>query len=76
MKTLQIKFDNIIHEDFILVDKVTREPIERFDIVYHYTSVIELMNDGFDMDGLEWVCVASLPMGLQMQISQAIESTK
>ena len=69
--------ENISREDFILVNKETQQPIERLDIVYHYSTVIELVNDGFKLrDNEEFVSVAQLPLNLQWQISLAIEATK
>jgi hypothetical protein len=69
--------ENISREDFILVNKETQQPIERLDIVYHYSTVIELVNDGFKLrDNEEFIFVNQLPLALQRQISLAIEATK
>ena len=69
--------ENISREDFILVNKETQQPIERLDIVYHYSTVIELVNNGFKLkDNEQFVFVAQLPLALQRQISLAIEATK
>lgn len=69
--------ENISREDFILVNKQTQQPIERLDIVYHYSTVIELVNNGFKLkDNEQFVFVAQLPLALQRQISLAIEATK
>ena len=68
---------NISKEDYILWDSFDECPTERLDNVYHYTTIIELMNDGFRLNrNEEWICVASLPISLQKQISEAIEKTK
>lgn len=69
--------ENISREDFILVNKETQQPIERLDIVYHYSTVIELVNNGFKLrDNEEFIFVNQLPLALQRQISLAIEATK
>jgi len=68
---------NISKKDYILWDSFDECPTERLDNVYHYTTVIELMNDKFRLNRHEeWRCVASLPISLQKQISEAIEKTK
>ena len=69
---------NISKEDFILLNTKTNKPIEDLDIVYHYTSVIELVNTRSIKLGEneEFVCVAELPLSLQVKISEAIELTK
>lgn len=69
--------ENISREDFILVNKETQQPIEALDIVYHYSTVIELVNNGFKLrDNEEFIFVNQLPLALQRQISLAIEATK
>lgn len=69
---------NISKEDFILWDTINDEPSEHHDIVYHYTTVVEVINTGgFNLlEGEELRCVAELPLGWQKIISQAIEETK
>lgn len=69
---------NISKEDFILWDTINNEPLEHYDTVYHYTTVVEIINtDGFKLSkGQELICVASLSKGWQKIISEAIEQTK
>ncbi len=68
---------NISKEDFIIWDKENNAPKEKLDIVYHYTSLVELLNDGFKLDANEEIkSVKELPMKWQMQIDSAIERTK
>ena len=68
---------NISREDYIIWDNVKKQPTDRLDIVYHYTSLVELVNDGYEL-GLdeEYVCVAELPLEWQRKISEAIEKNK
>lgn len=68
---------NISKEDYIIWDSVSQSPLEDLEVVYHYTTLIDIVNDGFKLrEGHSWMCVASLPMSLQKQISEAIEKTK
>jgi hypothetical protein len=69
---------NISREDFVIWKPITKELVEDADIVYHYTSIIELINT-FSLslqDDEEIICVAELPLRLQEEISNAIELTK
>ena len=69
---------NISKEDFILWDTINDDPLERHDIVYHYTTIVEIINsDSFNLsEGQELRCVAELSKGWQKIISEAIEQTK
>ncbi len=69
---------NISKEDFILWDTINDKPLEDFDTVYHYTAVVEIINDsGFKLsEGQELRCVAELSLAWQKVISDAIEQTK
>jgi hypothetical protein len=69
---------NISREDYVIWNIEDDIPVEDLDIVYHYTSIIELINDG----GLklqkneELISVAELSLTWQGLISDAIEKTK
>tara|TARA_R110000851_G_scaffold117849_2_gene244857 strand:- start:106 stop:321 length:216 start_codon:yes stop_codon:yes gene_type:complete len=69
---------HISKEDYILWDMVKNEPVEGWDIVYHYTSIIEYVNiDGFEVsEGQELICVNELSLHFKREISLAIELTK
>jgi hypothetical protein len=68
---------NISISDFILWDSVKNSPVENLDIVYHFTTIFDLINDGFKLKpNEEFKCVASLPIRWQLEISKAIEKTK
>jgi hypothetical protein len=69
---------NISKEDFILWDTINDKPLENFDTVYHYTTVVEIINDsGFKLsESQELRCVAELSLAWQKVISDAIEQTK
>lgn len=68
---------NISKEDFIIWNNKTKSPVDRLDIVFHYTTLVELMNDKFVLSNDEEVrCVAALPLSWQHKINEAIERTK
>ena len=70
--------ENINKQDFIIWNKVTKEPIENLDIVYHYTTIIEMINDNCLVLGEneELICIAELPLRIQKQINETIGLTK
>ncbi len=37
--------------DYVLVDRETQKPIESIDVVYHYSSLIEILNDITNIGG-------------------------
>ena len=67
---------NINKEDFIIWNKVTKKPIEDLDIVYHYTTIVEMINEDCLVLGEneELICIAELPLGLQKQIKIALHN--
>jgi hypothetical protein len=68
---------NISKEDFILWDTVNDKPLEHQDTVYHYTTVVEIINtDGFKLsEGQSLIRVSELSIDWQKIISKAIEQT-
>ena len=77
-KKEEVILNNISKEDYIIWDNEKNEPLEDLDIVYHYTSIVELINDdNFGLKGNEEIrCVAELPLKWQKKINQAIEDCK
>ena len=77
-KKEEVILNNISKEDYIIWDNEKNEPLEDLDIVYHYTSIVELINDdNFGLKGNEEIrCVAELPLKWQKRINQAIEDCK
>ena len=70
--------DNISKYDFVIWKPKTKELVEDSDIVYHYTTIIEMINT-FSLslqDDEEIISVAELPMNLQREINNSIERTK
>ena len=77
-KKEEVILNNISKEDYIIWDNEKNDPLEDLDIVYHYTSIVELFNDdNFGLKGNEEIrCVAELPLKWQKRINQAIEDCK
>jgi hypothetical protein len=65
---------NISKEDFILWDNINNQPLENHDTVYHYTTVVEIINtDGFKLlEGQSLIRVSELSLDWQKIISEAI----
>ena len=67
------------NEDYVLLKD--GQPIESLDVIYHYTSVVELFNHpfGFNLkEGEEFVCMTDLSPKLQKEylkeLSHEVES--
>lgn len=77
-KKEEVILNNISKEDYIIWDNEKNEPLEEWDCVYHYTSIVDLFNDDdFELKGNEEIrCVAELPLKWQKKINQAIEDCK
>jgi hypothetical protein len=76
-KTNKNMRNNISKQDFIIWDFENNIPAEPLDVVYHYTTLIDIVNDGLNLNKThKWVCVAEIPIRWQEKISEAIEKTK
>jgi hypothetical protein len=77
-KKEEVILNNISKEDYIIWDNEKNEPLEEWDSVYHYTSIVDLFNDDdFALKGNEEIRrVAELPLKWQKKINQAIEDCK
>jgi hypothetical protein len=79
---LEISFDkielpNILREDYVIWNRKNNCPVESLDIVYHYTTVIDLLNDGIQLDeDEEFVCIKSIPLIWQVFYNEQIERNK
>lgn len=69
---------NISKEDYVIWNTLHKAPIEAYDTVYHYTSIIEMINtSSFKLaDNEEITCIAELPMKEQYKYSYEIEKNK
>ena len=71
------EFKNISKEDYIIWDNKNNAPKEALDIVYHYTSVMELINNGFKLyEGEEIVRMTDLPLKWQRLFDAELEKYK
>jgi hypothetical protein len=69
--------NNISTQDYILWNSKKGCPVESLDTVYHHTTLVDLVNDGFTLKEHEqFINVALLPISWQELISDAIEKTK
>jgi len=79
---LEISFDkielpNILREDYVIWNRKNNCPVESLDIVYHYTTVIELLNDGIQLEKNEmFVSIKSIPLIWQVLYNEQIERHK
>ncbi len=72
-----IELKNISREDFVLWDTKKNCPKEELDIVYHYTSVIDFLNDGMKIEECEeFVCIKSIPLRWQVLYDTELERCK
>ena len=69
---------NISRQDFIIWDTINNKPAEDYDTIYHYTTIVEMINTGGIniLKGQEIVCLAELRPLWQKIISKAIEQNK
>jgi len=76
---LEISFElpNISREDYVLWDTKNNCPLEDLDIVYHYTSLIEFLNDGMKIkEGEQFWCITSIPLRWRILYNAEIERNK
>ena len=60
--------------DYILFDVVQNKPIENLDTIYHYTSVIEAVNNGLKLEKNEmFISLTELPIELQNKIIETLK---
>jgi hypothetical protein len=68
---------HINSEDYILWDIKRNFPFENLDDVYHYTTVVDLINEGFKLgEGVIFRRIIGLSLGWQVEISMAIRKSK
>jgi hypothetical protein len=72
-----IELPNIRVEDFVLWDTKNNCPKEELDIVYHFTSVIDFLNDGMKIEeGEQFWCIKSIPLRWQVLYDAELERCK
>ena len=59
--------EKLSNQDYVILKN--GQPIESFDTIYHYTSVVALFNDyNFNLEnGEEFVCMTDLSIELQKE---------
>jgi len=70
---------NISKHDYVFWNRKTKKPVEGYDIVYHHSTIVEMINCVGELKLGEDVfieCVAALPIKEQIKFSEAIEKTK
>jgi hypothetical protein len=45
--------------DYVIVDSQTKKPLEGYESIYHYTSVIEMLNEKLINEGYEYISIQS-----------------
>jgi hypothetical protein len=69
--------NNISTQDYILWNTKQGCPVESLDTVYHHTTLVDLVNDGFTLKEHEqFLNVALLQVSWQELISEKIEKNK
>ena len=71
-----MKFDDfkLSNEDYVLIEN--GEPKEDLDIVYHYSSIVEMVNERQAYLGGEYVCMTELSPELQLKYRLALYKHK
>ena len=55
----------LIPEDYVLVNRITKKPVEGYDMIYHYSSIIDMLNGNNDMrpkPNHEYISMTALPI--------------
>ena len=62
--------------DYVIVDSQTKKPLEGYESIYHYTSVIEMLNEKLINEGYEYISMTELPKEEKEQYKQTIIETE
>lgn len=60
--------------DYVLVDLKTKKPIESYEIINHYTSVIAEFNEYLESKNCEYISMADLSKKEKSKYLKAIEN--
>lgn len=70
-----MKTDKICKDDYVIIKN--GEPLESLDIIYHKTSMQDVIEDGFELEeGEEWVKMTDLPKHLLDRYIENMEFDK
>lgn len=59
--------------DFVLVNSKTKKPIESYEIINHYTSVIDEFNERLESENCEYISMANLSKKEKTKYLKAIK---
>ncbi len=59
--------------DYVLVNSKTKKPIESYEIINHYTSVIAEFNERLECENCEYISMADLPKKEKTKYLKAIK---
>lgn len=59
--------------DYVIVDNKTHKPLEGYEHVYHYTSVIDNFNEKLMKEGYEYISMSELSDVEKNKFKQSIK---
>ena len=59
--------------DYVIVDSKTHKPLEGYESIYHYTSVIDNFNDKLMKEGYEYISMSELSDVEKIKFKQSIK---
>jgi pyruvate/oxaloacetate carboxyltransferase len=69
----------LISEDYVLVNRITKKPVEGYDTIYHYSSIIDMLNCNNDMrpkPNHEYISMTALPIEEQKKYLEYLNPIK
>jgi hypothetical protein len=69
-------YKTLYSTDYVLVDLETQKPIESYDIINHYTSVIDEFNLQLTNNGVEYIPMTRLTREEQNKYLNAMKGNK
>lgn len=59
--------------DYVIVDSKTHKPLEGYESIYHYTSVIDNFNEKLMKEGYEYISMSELSDVEKIKFKQSIK---
>jgi hypothetical protein len=59
--------------DYVIIDSDTKKPIEGYEHIYHYTSVIDNFNEKLMKEGYEYISMSELSDVEKTKFKQSIK---
>ena len=63
----------LYNTDYVIVDSKTKKPMEGYESIYHYTSVINNLNEKLMEDGVEYISMSELSKDDKNKYKQTIK---